>query len=283
MSKKLAFVAKSPAFFFKVRKTGPFLCDIIGVRRGGERFYMADKEIDYAKIRYFWNRRAGKAGKMDSRSITFFCEEPEALAFRDRREKRIFEERVSLTGGEKILEVGCGSGRWTAFLAPRCRRLVSFDFAEDLVKVNREASGEEGIENVEFVVSDLLELDLPEKDFDLAVCFGVSHYIKDGDLVGAYRNLSRHLRAGGRLLSKEPIAVAERIEIVDEYDEFLGCRYTCLYRPRGELETAIQEAGFAKEWGLPVYGPDEPLAPQRDGVETWFTQWRKDSPENLPD
>ncbi|MHC4777583.1 MAG: class I SAM-dependent methyltransferase, partial [Planctomycetota bacterium] len=80
---------------------------------------MSDKQFEYGKVREFWNGRASREGELDRRSITFFCEDPETLEFRDRREKDLFDERVELTGEESLLEVGCGSGRWTAFLGER--------------------------------------------------------------------------------------------------------------------------------------------------------------------
>jgi len=231
------------------------------------------KEIDYEKVRFFWNRRADKAGKLDPRSITFFCEEPEALDFRDRREKALFDERVPLTGSESLLEVGCGSGRWTSFLASRAGEITAFDFAAELVKFNRAAAGEAEAGNVRFETASVLELDLEKKDFDLAVCFGVSLYFRDEDLVKAYERIRDHLRAGGSLLTKEPLAVGERIEKIDEDNEFLGMRYTCVYRTRSEFEAGVAGAGFEREWSVPVYGKDDALAPDRDGVETWFARW----------
>ncbi|GEM_PF-2600578 len=234
---------------------------------------MTDRRLDYDKVRFFWRERASRKGKIDPRSITFFCEDPEALAFRDRREKALFDERVSLTGHEKVLEAGCGSGRWTAFLAGRCGALTAFDFAAELVEVNREEAETNGVSNVRFEMSDLLGLDLPERDFDLAVCFGVTLYVNDENLRDAYANLRGHLKDGGTLLVKEPLASGERIEQIDEVSEKLGTRYSCLYRPRAELEGALAGAGFEKAWWLPVYEPGEPLAPQREGIETWFGAW----------
>ncbi|MHC5038379.1 MAG: class I SAM-dependent methyltransferase [Planctomycetota bacterium] len=234
---------------------------------------MSGGELDYRKVREFWNARAKKAGRIDPRSITFFCEDPEALEFRDRREKALFDEKVPLQGTECLLEVGCGSGRWTAFLASRCGRLVAFDVAEDLVEVGRQEASGAGCMNVDFRVADAMQLDLPEKGFDGAVCFGVSLYIRDENLVTFYGNLRRHLKPGGVLLTKEPLASVERIEHLDEYHEKLHARYSCIYRSRGDLEGAIEAAGFQKVWSFPVYGKDEPLAPKGEGIETWFGKW----------
>jgi SAM-dependent methyltransferase len=230
-------------------------------------------ELDYGKVKAFWNDRAAREGEMDDRSITFFCEDASALAFRDEREKALFSEKAGWGGAEKVLEAGCGSGRWTGFLAQRCAHLVAFDFAPELLAVNRRAAHRAGIGNITHIEADMLSLDMPDRDFDAAICFGVSLYLRDSDLVPSYRNLRRHLRSGGTLFTKEPLASGERIEETDLWNESLRARYSCIYRSRQEHASAVGQAGFALNWTLPVYSPGEPLAPQNDGLETWFSSW----------
>ncbi|MHC4601411.1 MAG: hypothetical protein ACYS47_20640, partial [Planctomycetota bacterium] len=97
--------------------------------------------------------------------------------------------------------------------------------------------------------------------------------VKDADIDRFYGNLGRHLKPGGALLAKEPTATGDRIEKCDEFSEKLETRYSCIYRPREELETAIEGAGFRLAWTVPVYEEGEALAPDRDGIETWFSMW----------
>jgi len=239
---------------------------------------MEPEELDYGKVKAFWNDRASREGEMDDRSLTFFCEDASALAFRDEREKALFSEKAGWGGAEKVIEAGCGSGRWTRFLAQRCARLMAFDFAPELLAVNRRAALSTGIGNISYIEADMLSLDIPDRDFDAAVCFGVSLYFRDSDLVRAYRNLRRHLRTGGTLFTKEPLATGERIEETDLWNESLGAHYSCIYRSPDEHASAVGQAGFALDWTLPVYGQNEPLAPQHEGVETWFSSWKAVDP-----
>jgi ubiquinone/menaquinone biosynthesis C-methylase UbiE len=72
--------------------------------------------------------------------------------------------------GKRVVEVGCGTGRLTAFLAARAQRLYAFDPEADSVARARESLGRELRDRVQFAVHDAQALDLPRRRFDLAVC-----------------------------------------------------------------------------------------------------------------
>ncbi len=73
-------------------------------------------------------------------------------------------------GGKHVLEVGCGSGRLTAFVAARAKRVYAFDPDADSVGRARDSLGDEVRDRVRFAVHDAQALDLPRERFDLALC-----------------------------------------------------------------------------------------------------------------
>jgi magnesium-protoporphyrin O-methyltransferase len=93
------------------------------------------------------------------------------MQWRDRedREPAAIEDLVDLDG-KHVLEVGCGRGRLTRFLAGRAAYLYAFDpSAESIADAN--ASLTDDVRNrVRFGVYDAQALDLPRRRFDLAVC-----------------------------------------------------------------------------------------------------------------
>jgi ubiquinone/menaquinone biosynthesis C-methylase UbiE len=109
-------------------------------------------------------------------------------------------DRLAPQPGETILELAAGAGE-TGFLAAgrlgELGRLISSDFAPEMVEAAKRVADELGITNAEFRVLDAERLDLPDQAVDGAICrFG---YMLMADPIGALRETRRVIRAGGRL------------------------------------------------------------------------------------
>ena len=66
----------------------------------------------------------------------------------------LMTQELALTGSEKVLEVGTGSGYQTAILAYLCRSVVTIERIESLSLAARKVLTEMGFRNVTFVVGD---------------------------------------------------------------------------------------------------------------------------------
>jgi ubiquinone/menaquinone biosynthesis C-methylase UbiE len=72
--------------------------------------------------------------------------------------------------GKRVLEVGCGSGRLTAFAAAHAASVYAFDPNADSVAKAEAAIADEMRDRVRFGVHDIDALDVERERFDLALC-----------------------------------------------------------------------------------------------------------------
>jgi SAM-dependent methyltransferase len=101
--------------------------------------------------------------------------------------------------GQVILELAAGPGGVGLVVAERLEsgRLISSDFAPEMVALASRNGEEQGLTNVEYRVLDAEQLDLPDESVDGAVCrWG---FMLMADPVAALRETHRVLRPDGRL------------------------------------------------------------------------------------
>lgn len=107
---------------------------------------------------------------------------------------------AALRAGERILDVGCGSGATTLEAARRTGSsgsVLGVDVSEPLLALARERAAGEGLRNVAFVLADAQTEPFSRGAYDLLVSrLGVMFF---DDPVAAFCNLRQALRPAGRL------------------------------------------------------------------------------------
>ena len=108
---------------------------------------------------------------------------------------------LDIAAGERVLDVGCGSGAVTREIAKRVGgrgRAVGLDPSPALLTVARELAREAGLgDRVEFHEGSALRLPFPDRSFDAVVCVTVLSHVPGGE--AAVPELARVLRPAGRL------------------------------------------------------------------------------------
>ncbi|MBK5219109.1 MAG: methyltransferase domain-containing protein [Thermoleophilia bacterium] len=109
-------------------------------------------------------------------------------------------------GGERVLDLACGSGRHSIELARRGFSVVGADISPDLIEIaNRDAAAEPDLD-ASFVEADLRELDL-EAEFDIVLNLNdgaIGYFETEEENRRTFEVLSRALRPGGRNLIQLP-------------------------------------------------------------------------------
>ena len=119
-------------------------------------------------------------------------------------QRRALEPWLGAAPGPRVLDIGCGVGRWSRLLAARGARVTGVDLSPTMVaEAERRARASGLASRCRFVVQDAAALDLGES-FDLILCVTVLQHILDvGALRSALSLMARHLAAEGRLLVLE--------------------------------------------------------------------------------
>ena len=97
-------------------------------------------------------------------------------------------DRISLTGQESILDIGCGDGKITALLSQKCKKMVGIDASKEMIQ---EASAQyRTYENLSLYQKDASKLNF-QNEFDLIFSNATLHWIKDHTpvLKGVYESL----------------------------------------------------------------------------------------------
>ena len=115
----------------------------------------------------------------------------------------------------RVLDVGCGVGRWSRLLAARGARVTGIDLSPTMIAQARlRAHADDVADRCRFFVQDLATLDVRER-YDLVLGVTVLQHILNPDsLRAALEALAAHLAPGGRLVLLEA-APSTRIERCD--------------------------------------------------------------------
>jgi ubiquinone/menaquinone biosynthesis C-methylase UbiE len=180
--------------------------------------------------RFIQHHYDGLAGKLTG--LTGLLTGHEALAGRVIRE-RAFDVR----GCKRILDAGCGNGRYTRFLLRRADPdavITAFDLSQRMLKRARRRVPSP---RVSFVSADLTRLPYPDGIFDAVVCGWVLEHLPDPR--PGLCELARVLRPGGRILL---MATEDTLTGV-----FCSRMWHCRTYNRRELQVVCRSCGLSWE------------------------------------
>jgi SAM-dependent methyltransferase len=117
--------------------------------------------------------------------------------------------------GTRVLDVGCGVGRWSRMLAARGATVTGVDLSPTMIAQAQQRAVAEGVaDRCQFRVQDLSRLDL-DGQFDVVLGVTVLQHILDPELLrDAVCRMTSHLAPGGRmvLLEAAPTGTIKRCD-----------------------------------------------------------------------
>ncbi len=105
---------------------------------------------------------------------------------------------AGVTGADVVLEIGCGTGRVGAKLAPRCGQWIGADVSQNMLDYAEEALGD--LPNVSFRRLNGYDLEgVADESLDVVYCTGVFMHLDEWDRYRYVSEAYRVLRPGGRV------------------------------------------------------------------------------------
>ena len=130
-------------------------------------------------------------------------------------------QRLGITKGLKVLDLGCGDGTTALPAAKFGADVVGIDIARNLVDAGNKRAQEHGLTNLKFQEGDASNLEqVPDKTFDVVVSiFGAMFAPKPFDVA---KEMVRVTRPGGRIvmgnwIPNDPTLVAQILKISSSY------------------------------------------------------------------
>lgn len=175
---------------------------------------------------------------------------PALAVARDKHEKATVLPLLQLMRTDRLLDVGCGVGRWAVACAPVVKDYLGTDFSEALLRQAREETAT--FSNAEFMCLAAQDTELLRESrgcFSRVILAGILAYLNDEDVVRCLRGVADVTATTDAIVYlREPMGMSSRLTLDNFWSEQLGAEYSAIYRSRGEyrdfLESTLCAEGF---------------------------------------
>ena len=206
------------------------------------RVYTDKIEIDNNSTKEFWENRANNINNLQTVLLGSDKTGIEQNT-RNEHEKLIVESVVKQIQNPRILDIGCGIGRWAENLINQFDSYTGVDFSEGFIDYASKKFSDN--ENIKFYNNSILNLDkeILDSKFNFIICTGVLMYVNDSNILNIFKAFRR--------VTPEYVYIQESISLMDArltLNQFkskdLQTNYNAIYRTKQEYEEYFKTNKF---------------------------------------
>lgn len=196
--------------------------------------------IDSEAVKAFFEKR-GKAfdAAHPYTSVLYQDQDPGLAEQRDAHEKSKILPMLHLSGQNRVLDIGCGIGRWADAVLPLSASYIGVDVSESLIEQARHRIGEKA----RFYVLPATDIGQLGQDyaraFDRIIISGLLIYLNDDDVSQLINSLAPLCNDNCRIYIREPFALNERLTLNRYWSDELQAEYSSIYRNEAEIRQAL--------------------------------------------
>ena len=201
-------------------------------------------DINYDKTKAFFESR-GEKYREDHPYVTTMYQDKQPQLTDERNQAEIHKimPLLQLNKDSRILDMGCGIGRWADAIDCEIQEYLGIDFSERLIQIARQRNTRPNFAFDQLSLCDFGKYYREHKlqPFDRLAIAGVLMYLNDSDVQELFQLFTRILQPGAKVYIREPVGIADRLTLKDFYSEELAHDYHTIYRTADEYRQMLSK------------------------------------------
>ena len=181
---------------------------------------------------------------MESDLLIGIYEDKETAEARNKEQCDLMIEKIDFSN-KKVLEIGCGGGRFSEFIHDKCAYYLGIDYTEEHIET---ANKNYDYENCKFQVMSATDIKndelLIEPPFDVVLISQVLLFINDSDLLKLMEEINKITSDEKQIFITETTAHDSRLTLKDFYSEDLDEDYNAIYRTQEEFLEFFEKLNY---------------------------------------
>lgn len=162
----------------------------------------------FKKKEAYWREDNSRLFRIDEKIVSNYFDKTQSRVFSPKSaylEEKAIISMIEINNEPKVLDLGCGDGRWAEIFIPRCKEYVGVDLSRKFIE---KTSRKYGSDKTRFYCMPAQNY-LVEDKFDLILVIGLTTYMNDKFIEKMATNCRKMLEQEGKLIIRS-VSIKER-------------------------------------------------------------------------